>query len=113
MTAGHPHSAHRMTDWLLAWRQGDENALELLTEAVYSELRQLANRRLQQEAASHTLQPTDLVHETYIQLCAGSDRLGDRGRFFRMAARVMRNAPRRLTSRKLCHICGVSSSMPG
>jgi hypothetical protein len=36
--------------------------------AVYDDLRQLAARYLRRERADHTLQPTALVHESYLRL---------------------------------------------
>jgi RNA polymerase sigma factor (TIGR02999 family) len=44
------------------------NAVNQLLPLVYDELRELAERRLRQERANHTLQPTALVHEAYLRL---------------------------------------------
>lgn len=82
--------AARMTGWLHAWRQGDQQALEQLTEAVYQELRQLAARRLSQESAHHTLHPTDLVHEVFVRLSDVRIPWEDRVHFFAVAATTMR-----------------------
>ena len=43
-------------------------AVNQLLPLVYDELRDLAERRLRQERANHTLQPTALVHEAYLRL---------------------------------------------
>ncbi len=70
---------------------GRASAAEQLWPLVYQELRQLAAAKLNHEAAGQTLQPTDLVHETWLRLCG--DRsinwLG-RGYFFASAAEAMR-----------------------
>ena len=39
-----------------------------LTEQVYDELRQIADRHLRGERADHSLQPTALVHEAFLRL---------------------------------------------
>ena len=44
------------------------DAVNKLLPLVYDELRELAERRLRQERANHTLQPTALVHEAYLRL---------------------------------------------
>jgi RNA polymerase sigma factor (TIGR02999 family) len=75
-------------------RSGDRDALEQLMPMVYAELRQLAAHYLRRERASHTLQPTALVHEMYVRLAGHVDQHGavwqDRAHFFGIAARVMR-----------------------
>lgn len=60
-------------------------------EAVYEELRRLADRYLSDERSSHTLQPTALVNEAYLRL-AGARTLEfrDRSHFLSLAARAMR-----------------------
>lgn len=39
-----------------------------LFAVVYDELRDLADRQLRRERPGHTLQPTALVHETFLKL---------------------------------------------
>jgi RNA polymerase sigma factor (TIGR02999 family) len=57
----------------------------------YAELRQLAARYLHKENVGHTLQPTALVHETYVKLVEGSlVDLEDKTHFFAVAANIMR-----------------------
>ena len=63
---------------------------QLLT-LVYQELRRLAAHKMSQEAPGHTLQPTALVHEAWLQL--GGDkqpRWESRAHFFGAAAEAMR-----------------------
>jgi RNA polymerase sigma factor (TIGR02999 family) len=59
---------------------------------VYEELRKLAFVRLADERVNHTLQPTALVHEVYLQLTAGNcDKpWASQGHFFAAAAEAMR-----------------------
>ena len=47
---------------------GDPKAAEELLPPVYEELRKLAAARMAQEAPRQTLQPTALVHETWLRL---------------------------------------------
>src|SRR4029453_17920710 len=73
------------------WRRGDRDALERLLPLVYSELRRIAARQLQNERPGHTLQPTALVHEAYLRLA--DQRQVDwqnQAPFFGVAAQVMR-----------------------
>lgn len=80
-----------VTALLLAWRQGDEHALESLVPLVYRELRRLAHYQLKNERSGHLLQTTALIHEAYLRLL-GASRVpwNDRTHFFAVAARVMR-----------------------
>lgn len=80
-----------VTALLGEWSRGDREALDRLLPLVYSELRRVALRQLQRERIGHTLQPTALVHETYLRLV--DQRRADwqsRAHFFGVAARVMR-----------------------
>ncbi len=79
------------TTWLAAWRQGDLSARDRLVDAVYPELRAIAQRQLGGERAGHTLQATALVNEAYMRL-GGLERIEwrDRVHFVHMAARIMR-----------------------
>ena len=83
--------SHELTDLLLAWRQGDDDALQELMPLVYQELRKIASILLRRERAGHTLETTALVHEAYLRL-ADLDRISwaDRAHFYAMAARIMR-----------------------
>jgi len=62
-----------------------------LVSLLYEELREVAHRQLRNERAGHTLQTTGLVHEAFIKLVALERvRVTDRGHFFALAARLMR-----------------------
>ena len=67
-----------------------ESAAALL-EAVYAELRAIAQQRMNQERHNHTLQATALVHEAYLRLVGNNEMKWDsRGHFFVAAAEAMR-----------------------
>ena len=57
-----------VTQMLIEWNEGDENALERLTPLVYDEMRRRAAAYLRRERSAETLQATALVHEAYLQL---------------------------------------------
>jgi len=57
-----------VTQLLLAWQNGDEEALEKLTPLVYNELHRLAGSYMRGERADHTLQTTALINEAYLRL---------------------------------------------
>jgi RNA polymerase sigma factor (TIGR02999 family) len=80
-----------VTDLLLQVRQGTPEAMDRLFSVVYAQLRRIAHRQLQGERPGHTLGTTGLVHEAYLKLVDQS-RIDwqDRGHFFAMAARAMR-----------------------
>ena len=56
-------------------KQGEPDALAELVPLVYKELRRLAGHFMREERVGHTLQPTALVHETYLCLL-GQERTG-------------------------------------
>jgi hypothetical protein len=56
-----------VTTLLLAWNSGDQKALDRLMPLIYDELRRLARRHMRLENAGHTLQPTALVNDLYVQ----------------------------------------------
>lgn len=66
------------------------SAAELL-ELVYADLRKLAAAYMRNERSDHTLQPTALVHETYMRLVDWkSVSWQSRAHFFSLAAEIMR-----------------------
>lgn len=74
-------------------RAGDGQlaAMDDLLAAVYQEMRALARTHLRKESREHSLDVTDLVHETYLRLFDGNDLCWqDRRHFFGSAARAMR-----------------------
>jgi RNA polymerase sigma-70 factor (ECF subfamily) len=79
-----------LTRLLQAWQHGDESARDSLIPVVYQELRRRAAGHLRRERRGHTLRPTDLVHETYLRLCAQNSAWQNRAQFFGVASRLMR-----------------------
>ena len=57
-----------MTALLLAWRDGDDEALSELMPLVYRQLRDIAGHLLRRERSEHTLETSALVHEAYLRL---------------------------------------------
>jgi len=84
-------SSQEVTQWLIAWGDGDEAALERLIPLVHEELRRLVNRYMRREHSGHTLQTTALVNEVYLKLIdVHNVRWQNRAHFFAIAARLMR-----------------------
>ena len=84
-------SSQEVTNLLLAWRQGKQEALDKLTPVIYEELRQQAHRYMQREQKGHLLQTTALINETYIRLLEGSKvSWENRAHFLAVTARMMR-----------------------
>jgi len=79
-----------ITGLLRAWSKGDPEAPDKLLPLVYAELRRLAASRMRGERANHTLQPTALVNEAYVKLVNQHLPWKDRGHFFGVASRAMR-----------------------
>lgn len=70
---------------------GDEHAADKLLPLVYDALRRLAAARMASEAPGHTLQPTALVHEAWLQLVGPNQtHWNSRAHFFGAAAEAMR-----------------------
>ena len=80
-----------VTELLLAWSDGNNDARDELMGVVNSHLRLQARGQLAREGNVHTLQPTALVNEVYLRLV---DRRRvqwkNRAHFFGFAAQTMR-----------------------
>ncbi len=63
-------TTHDITRLLLAWNHGDREAGDALLDRIYDALRQTACRALRRERNDHSLQPTELVNETFLRLLA-------------------------------------------
>ena len=80
-----------VTELLVDWGNGNQQALEELLPLIYNELRHLAHNFLYRERPGHTLQTTALVHEAYLKLIDQRDaRWQNRAHFFAIAAQAMR-----------------------
>jgi RNA polymerase sigma factor (TIGR02999 family) len=63
-----------------------------LTEAVYQELRRLASMAINRQVWPQTMQPTELLHEFYLEMQAAAEIDAEcRAQFFALAAKTMRN----------------------
>jgi RNA polymerase sigma factor (TIGR02999 family) len=81
----------QVTQLLVQWKEGNQQAIDMLVPLVYDELRRLASRYLRDERAADTLQPTALVNEAYLRMVA--QEMPDwesRSQFFGIAAHLMR-----------------------
>lgn len=83
--------AGEVTELLVAWSNGDRQALARLLPKVYDELRRLASSYLRHERPDHTLETRALAHEAYLRLVQ-QERVTWRNRahFFGVAAQMMR-----------------------
>lgn len=84
----------RMTEFtslLASAQEAGKNISAEILPVVYEELRKLARGQMVRERASHTLQPTALVHEAYLRLMGQQDaEWANRAHFFGAAAQAMR-----------------------
>lgn len=83
--------AGEITLLLAAVRAGDRRALDSIFDRLYAELKRLARSQLRFGRTAISLDTTALVHEAYLKLVK-SERLTlvDRGHFFALAAKAMR-----------------------
>lgn len=81
----------RVTRLLARARQGDDDALHELFPLVYETLKRISRGQLRSRGGECTLCTTELVHEAYMKLVPGTGvDWGDRGHFYSVAARAMR-----------------------
>jgi RNA polymerase sigma factor (TIGR02999 family) len=75
----------------MAWRGGDEAALEQLVPLVHEELHRIARGCMRGERPGHSLQATALVNEAYLRLI-GAQQVDwqNRVHFLAVSARLMR-----------------------
>jgi RNA polymerase sigma factor (TIGR02999 family) len=83
--------SEEITQLLLAWNEGDAQALDRLMALVHDELHVLAHRYMAAERPGHPLQTTALVNEAYLRLVDSSRvRWQSRAHFFAVSATLMR-----------------------
>ncbi len=83
--------AHELTELLLAWGNGDEEALARIAPLVHAELYRLAKRYMGRERPDHLLQTSALINEAYVRLIDWKAvRWQNRAHFFGVAAQMMR-----------------------
>jgi len=82
---------------MASFRNGDHEAAGQLVELFYPELRRIAAARMRAERPDHTLQPTALVHQLYLELVkvkalrpASSEGADEKAAFLGLAAYLMK-----------------------
>jgi RNA polymerase sigma factor (TIGR02999 family) len=84
-------SSPNITQMLLAWSSGDEQALDELIPIVHDELHRIAARHMKGERRGHTLQTTALLNEAFEKLVERKNvQWKNRAHFFAIAAQIMR-----------------------
>ena len=87
MERGH----HDVSEALSAWRAGDAGALNRLVPLLYGELRDRADGLFRGPLGGHSLQPTAIVHETFVRLVRLKRiEVHDRNHFLALSAHIMR-----------------------
>lgn len=86
-----------ITQLMTAFRQGNQEAAAGLANLLYPELRRMAAARMKKERTEHTLQPTALVHELYLELLkvrafgnSGLSAEEERTAFLKLAGHMMK-----------------------
>ncbi len=82
---------------MASFRSGNHEAAGQLVQMFYPELRRIAAARMRAERPDHTLQPTAVVHQLYLELIkikalrpAGSDGGDEKAAFLGLAAYLMK-----------------------
>ena len=69
---------------------GDRQSTDRLLEAVYDQLRRIAQQHMKDEKPGHTLEATALVHEAYLRLVRNKElKWSSRAQFYVAAAHAM------------------------
>ncbi len=80
-----------ITGMLAAWKGGDTEALDRLTDLVYPELRRIARRNLERRRAGNSLDSAALANEAYLKLVrAGGIGCENRVHFLALCSQIMR-----------------------
>ncbi|HMB37810.1 MAG TPA: ECF-type sigma factor [Wenzhouxiangellaceae bacterium] len=80
----------QITQLLKQWGNDQARVREALMPMVYEQLRRIAARQFAGEGGGHTLQPTALVNEAFLQLEGSTLDFNDRRHFYAVASRTMR-----------------------
>jgi RNA polymerase sigma factor (TIGR02999 family) len=97
MTVAASLQADTVARLMASFRNGDPDAAGRLVELFYPELRRIAAARMRAERPDHTLQPTGVVHQLYLELVkikalrpASSDGADEKAAFLGLAAYLMK-----------------------
>jgi len=83
--------APNVTQLLVAWRGGDQRAMENLAPILQHELHRIASHYMMRERQGHILQSTALVNEVYLRLIDWKNvEWQSRAQFFAIASQIMR-----------------------
>jgi RNA polymerase sigma-70 factor, ECF subfamily len=84
-------SRPEVTELLVDVADGDATARDRLFTLVYEEMRALAASHVRRSGASVTINPTMLVHETWLKLArSGIGHIGNSAHFYNVVAQAMR-----------------------
>ncbi len=87
-----PNAGESITDFIRRAQDGDAEALRMVFDATYAELRAMARARLRMSSRNTLLDTTSLVHEAYMRFAeAGRLRVDDRQHFLKYASHAMRS----------------------
>jgi RNA polymerase sigma factor (TIGR02999 family) len=95
-----------LTEQLQLFMRGDVSFADALIKELTPKLREIAQRSLRRERYMAPLSPTELINEFWVSSFSGGGfRIEDRGHFFAIASRIMRNtlvdvARKRLAERR-------------
>ena len=80
-----------ISELLVAWSKGDDEAIRDVVSMVYPELRRIARQHLARRAPDHTLQSAALANEAYLKLIrVRGIRCENRAHFFALCAQIIR-----------------------
>lgn len=84
-------SSQEVTQILKSLSNGDRSGVDRLMAVLYDDLKSLASRFMSRESKGHTLQPTDLVNESFLKL-VDQTRINWQGKthFMAVSAQAMR-----------------------
>jgi len=83
--------SQEVTSLLKSLSKGDRSGVDRLMSVLYEDLKSLASRFMSRESKGHTLQPTDLVNESFLKL-VDQTRINWQGKthFMAVSAQAMR-----------------------
>lgn len=85
-------SPQDITGLVLAWNNGDTEALRDLVAVVYPELRRIARQHLRRRLPDHSLESAALANEVYLKLiCSQGISCKSRAHFFALCAQMIRH----------------------
>ena len=86
-----PQGSQDISELLVAWGNGDTQALSELVSVLYPELRRIARQHLRKRPPGHTMESAALANEAYMKLVRSRGiRCNNRAHFFALCAQVIR-----------------------